>query len=42
MGRLRDAWRRWAESAARDAQVRLDLYGLEVLALRAVVESRDV
>jgi hypothetical protein len=36
-----DAWRRWAESTACDAERRLDLYGLQALAMRAVVESGE-
>jgi lambda family phage portal protein len=36
-----DAWRRWAESAACDAEGRLDLYGLQALIMRAVVESGE-
>lgn len=36
-----DAWRRWAESTACDAEGRLDLYGLQALAMRAVVESGE-
>ncbi|SUE63511.1 phage portal protein [Roseomonas gilardii] len=36
-----DAWRRWAESNACDAEGRLDLYGLQALAMRAVVESGE-
>ena len=35
------AWRRWAESTACDAEGRLDLYGLQALAMRAVVESGE-
>ncbi|WP_229678036.1 phage portal protein [Caldovatus sediminis] len=35
------AWQRWAESAACDAEGRLDLYGLQALAMRAVVESGE-
>ena len=34
-------WRRWAESTACDAEGRLDLYGLQALAMRAVVESGE-
>ncbi|WP_372624340.1 phage portal protein [Falsiroseomonas sp.] len=36
-----DAWRRWAESTGCDAEGRLDLYGLQALAMRAVVESGE-
>jgi lambda family phage portal protein len=36
-----DTWRRWAESTACDAEGRLDLYGLQALAMRAVVESGE-
>ncbi|PZR10389.1 MAG: phage portal protein [Azospirillum brasilense] len=36
-----DVWRRWAESTACDAEGRLDLYGLQALAMRAVVESGE-
>jgi lambda family phage portal protein len=36
-----DAWRRWADSTACDAEGRLDLYGLQALAMRAVVESGE-
>ena len=36
-----DAWRRWAESTACDAEGRLDLYGLQALVMRAVVESGE-
>jgi len=35
------AWRRWADSTACDAEGRLDLYGLQALAMRAVVESGE-
>jgi len=35
------AWQRWAESTACDAEGRLDLYGLQALAMRAVVESGE-
>ena len=35
------AWRRWSESTACDAEGRLDLYGLQALAMRAVVESGE-
>ena len=35
------AWRRWAEGTACDAEGRLDLYGLQALAMRAVVESGE-
>jgi len=34
-------WRRWAESTACDAEGRLDLYGLQALVMRAVVESGE-
>jgi capsid protein len=36
-----EAWRRWAESTACDAEHRLDLYGLQALVMRAVVESGE-
>jgi len=36
-----DAWRRWADSTACDAEGKLDLYGLQALAMRAVVESGE-
>jgi lambda family phage portal protein len=36
-----DAWRRWSDSTACDAERRLDLYGLQALAMRAVVESGE-
>ena len=36
-----DAWRRWAEGTACDAEGRLDLYGLQALVMRAVVESGE-
>jgi lambda family phage portal protein len=36
-----EAWRRWAESTACDAEGRLDLYGLQALVMRAVVESGE-
>jgi lambda family phage portal protein len=36
-----DAWRRWADSTACDAEGRLDLYGLQALVMRAVVESGE-
>jgi lambda family phage portal protein len=35
------AWQRWAESIACDAEGRLDLYGLQALVMRAVVESGE-
>ena len=35
------AWRRWSDSTACDAEGRLDLYGLQALAMRAVVESGE-
>jgi lambda family phage portal protein len=35
------AWRRWAEGTGCDAEGRLDLYGLQALAMRAVVESGE-
>jgi lambda family phage portal protein len=37
----RRAWQRWAESTACDAEGRLDLYGLQALVMRAVVESGE-
>lgn len=36
-----DAWRRWADSTACDAERRLDLYGLQALVMRTVVESGE-
>jgi len=36
-----NAWKRWAESAACDAEGRLDFYGLQALVMRAVVESGE-
>jgi lambda family phage portal protein len=36
-----DAWRRWAESTQCDAEGLLDLYGLQALVMRAVVESGE-
>jgi lambda family phage portal protein len=36
-----EAWRRWADSTACDAEGRLDLYGLQALVMRAVVESGE-
>jgi lambda family phage portal protein len=36
-----DAWRRWADSTACDAEAKLDLYGMQALAMRAVVESGE-
>ena len=35
------AWRRWSDSTACDGEGRLDLYGLQALAMRAVVESGE-
>ena len=35
------AWRHWSDSTACDAEGRLDLYGLQALAMRAVVESGE-
>jgi lambda family phage portal protein len=35
------AWQRWVESTACDAEGRLDLYGLQALVMRAVVESGE-
>ena len=35
------AWRRWSDSTSCDAERRLDLYGLQALAMRAVVESGE-
>ena len=35
------AWHRWSESTACDGEGRLDLYGLQALAMRAVVESGE-
>jgi lambda family phage portal protein len=34
-------WQAWAESTACDAEGKLDLYGLQALAMRAVVESGE-
>ena len=34
------AWQRWAEGTACDAEGRLDLYGLQALVMRGVVERR--
>ena len=36
-----DAWRRWTDSTACDAEGCLDLYGLQALIMRAVVESGE-
>jgi lambda family phage portal protein len=36
-----DAWRAWADSTACDAEGKLDLYGLQALVMRAVVESGE-
>jgi lambda family phage portal protein len=36
-----EAWRRWSESTACDAEGRLDLFGLQALVMRAVVESGE-
>ena len=36
-----EAWRRWSDSTACDAEGRLDLYGLQALVMRAVVESGE-
>jgi len=35
------AWQRWADSTACDAEGRLDLYGLQALVMRGVVESGE-
>jgi hypothetical protein len=35
------AWTRWTDSTACDAEARLDLYGLQALVMRAVVESGE-
>ena len=35
------AWQRWAESTACDAEGQLNLYGLQALVMRAVVESGE-
>ncbi|MDB5243592.1 MAG: Phage portal protein lambda family [Spirosoma sp.] len=35
------AWRRWSDSTACDAEGRLDLFGLQALVMRAVVESGE-
>jgi lambda family phage portal protein len=40
--RLSDAWRAWAESTDCDSDGRNDLYGLQHLAMRTVVESGEV
>ena len=39
--RRADAWRRWADSTNCDAEGCLDLYGLQALIMRAVVESGE-
>ena len=36
-----EAWRRWSDSTACDAEGKLDLYGLQALVMRAVVESGE-
>ena len=36
-----DAWRRWSDSSACDAEGRLDLYGLQALVMRAVVDGGE-
>lgn len=36
-----DAWKRWAEGPACDAEGKLDFYALQALAMRAVVESGE-
>jgi lambda family phage portal protein len=36
-----DAWRRWADGTGCDADGRLDLYSLQALVMRAVVESGE-
>ncbi|WP_203077298.1 phage portal protein [Falsiroseomonas ponticola] len=36
-----EAWRRWSEGTACDAEATLDLYGIQALAMRAVVESGE-
>ncbi len=36
-----EAWRRWSDSTACDAEGRLDLYDLQALVMRAVVESGE-
>lgn len=38
---LKDAWLRWSESTTCDADQLLDLYGLQALVMRTVVESAD-
>jgi len=38
---LRDAWLEWSESTVCDADGLLDLYGMQSLVMRAVVESGD-
>lgn len=40
--RAREAWKRWAESTACDADGRHDIYGLQKLVMRTVVESGEV
>lgn len=40
--RMRELWRQWAETTQCDADGRHDIYGLQSLALRAVVESGEV
>lgn len=37
-----NAWRRWAEGTSCDAEGKLNLYGLQALAMRSVVESGEV
>ena len=36
-----EAWRRWSDSTACDAEGRLDLYGLQALVMLSVVESGE-
>ena len=36
-----DAWRKWADGTACDAERRLNLYGIQALVMRAVVESGE-
>lgn len=40
--RALEAWRRWAETTACDAEGRHDIYGLQKLVMRTVVESGEV
>jgi lambda family phage portal protein len=40
-GKHAGAWKRWAEGVECDAERRLNLYGIQALAMRAVVESGE-